>query len=187
MDIIKGSVTSVHVMELQVRDLHVLIIFISKVTAMLASFLGCRHGEPGIFSHMPWCNQNRTGVLEQKGNFLCIVQPTMCSMFSVYDICLPIRVVSCPLPLLIFMFWTFGYAHTQLRSFYPLSTFDGSHVRKSTRLSTPAQLQCLHSRVWEPGNEATAMHPLIHTAWGWQDTICHVICAVGSFQRSNRE
>ena len=53
MDIIKGSVTSVHVMELQVRDLHVLIIFISKVTAMLASFLGCRHGEPGIFSHMP--------------------------------------------------------------------------------------------------------------------------------------
>ena len=61
MDIIKGSVTSVHVMELQVRDLHVLIIFISKVTAMLASFLGsgtqalklCRHGDPGIFSHMP--------------------------------------------------------------------------------------------------------------------------------------
>ena len=25
---------------------------------------------------------------------------------------------------------------------------------KNTRLSTPAQLQGLHSRVWEPGNEA---------------------------------
>ena len=28
------------------------------------------------------------------------------------------------------------------------------HVTKNTRLSTPAQLQCSHSRVWEPGNEA---------------------------------
>ena len=37
---------------------------------------------------------------------------------------------------------------------YPLSTLDGAHVRKHTRLSTPAQLQCSCSRAWEPGNEA---------------------------------
>ena len=34
-----------------------------------------------------------------------------------------------------------GYAHTQLRSFYRLSTFEGSHVRKYTRLSLHVQLQ----------------------------------------------
>ena len=34
------------------------------------------------------------------------------------------------------------------------ATFVASHVRKITRLSTPAQPQCLHSRAWEPGNEA---------------------------------
>ena len=28
--------------------------------------------------------------LEQTGNVLCVVQPTMHSMFGVYDICLPI-------------------------------------------------------------------------------------------------
>ena len=27
-------------------------------------------------------------------------------------------------------------------------------MRKNTKLSTPAQLQCLRSRAWEPGNEA---------------------------------
>ena len=30
-------------------------------------------------------------------------------------------------------------------------------MRKNTRLSMPAQLQCLRSRVWDPGNEATAV------------------------------
>ena len=47
-----------------------------------------------------------------------------------------------------------GYAHTQLRWFYLGSTFGASHVRKNTRLSMPVQLQCSHSGVWEPGNEA---------------------------------
>ena len=32
---------------------------------------------------------------------------------------------------------------------------EAAHVRKNTRLSTPAQLQCLHSEVGEPGNEVT--------------------------------
>jgi len=47
------------------------------------------------------------------------------------------------------------YAHTQLRWFYLVSTFDSDHVRKNTRLFMPAQLQCSHSGVWEPGNGAT--------------------------------
>ena len=29
---------------------------------------------------------------------------------------------------------------------------------KNTRLSTPAQLQCLHSGAWESGNEAVGKH-----------------------------
>ena len=36
-----------------------------------------------------------------------------------------------------------------------LSTIEAAHMRKNTRLSIPAQLQCLHSEVGEPGNEAT--------------------------------
>ena len=35
-----------------------------------------------------------------------------------------------------------------------MSTFTASHMRKNTRLSMPAQLQCSRSRAWEPGNEA---------------------------------
>ena len=35
------------------------------------------------------------------------------------------------------------------------STFGAAHVRKHTRLSPPAQLQCLHSGAEEPGNEAS--------------------------------
>ena len=50
-----------------------------------------------------------------------------------------------------------GYAHAQLSSLYLLSTFGTSHVRKNTRLSTPAQLQCSRSGAWEPGNEATTI------------------------------
>ena len=48
------------------------------------------------------------------------------------------------------------YAHAQLSSLYPLSTFTAFHVRKNTRLSMPAQLQCLRSGAWEPGSEAIA-------------------------------
>ena len=47
-----------------------------------------------------------------------------------------------------------GYAHAQLSSLYLLSTFGAFHMTKNTRLSTPAQLQCLCSGMWEPGNEA---------------------------------
>ena len=76
---------------------------------------------------------------------------TQCIWYSTPDS--QICVVSFPLPSLFFLFWIFKYAHTQLRSLYPLSTFDAAHVR-NTRLSTPAQLQCSCSREWEPGNEA---------------------------------
>ena len=37
---------------------------------------------------------------------------------------------------------------------YLASIFCAFHVTKNTRLSTTAQLQCLRSRAWEPGNEA---------------------------------
>ena len=36
----------------------------------------------------------------------------------------------------------------------PLSTFDGAYVRKNSRPSPPAQLNCSHSRAGKPGNEA---------------------------------
>ena len=49
------------------------------------------------------------------------------------------------LPATFTLFSVHGYAHAQLSSLYPLSTFITSHVRKNIRLSTPAQLQCLHS------------------------------------------
>ena len=42
-----------------------------------------------------------------------------------------------------------------------MSTFGAAHVRKNTRLSTPAQLQCSHSGVWEPGNKASSVVHLI--------------------------
>ena len=72
------------------------------------------------------------------------------------DLNLQKRVVRCPLP---FLFWVFKDAHTQLRPLYPLSTFNAFMWQKNnTRLSTPAQLQCLHSGAWEPGNEATCCH-----------------------------
>ena len=47
------------------------------------------------------------------------------------------------------------YAHARLSSFYPLSTFTASHVRK---IPGSAQLQCSRSGPWEPGNEATCPH-----------------------------
>ena len=94
--------------------------------------------------------RNGSEFLEQKANVLHVVQPTLCLTFSVYDIHPPpiARYMKYPLPLLIFMFWAFGYVHAQLRSLYPLSTFD-------IRFSTATQLQCLCSGAWEPGNEAT--------------------------------
>ena len=80
--------------------------------------------------------------LKQKGNVLCIVQPIMCSMLSVYDIQPPITsklaaIFAC----------SFSCSESRVRphliiwSLYPISTFDGSHVRKNTRLSPHVQLQ----------------------------------------------
>ena len=40
-----------------------------------------------------------------------------------------------------------------LKSTSGLLTFGAFHMTKNTRLSTPAQLQCLCSGAWEPGNE----------------------------------
>ena len=102
---------------------------------------------------------------EQKGYVLRIVQPTMRSTLSVYDIrpliarymlqvtCYPCSFLcseSSGTPM-----------HARLRSLYPLSTFDAAHMRKNTRLSTPAQLQCLCSEVGEPGNKASAILSII--------------------------
>ena len=71
-----------------------------------------------------------------------------------------------PATFAIFPVPSLGYAHTQSRSFYPHSTVEAAHVRKSTRLSTPAQLQCSHSGTWEPGNET---NNALHLFWYYDD------------------
>ena len=93
---------------------------------------------------------------KQKGNVVCVVQPTMlqrsvCMLFNAryLDTCSKLPATFALFPVL-----SLGYAHTQLSSLYLLSTFTASHVRKNTRFSTPAQLQCSRSGAWEPGNEA---------------------------------
>ena len=113
-------------------------------------------GELGIFLR-------RLDVIEiglkQKGNVLQIVQPTMCSTLSVYDIQPPIAgYVSELAATTLFLVLGLGYAHAQLRSFYPLSTFEGSHVRKNTRLSPHAQVQF---RILERRSLGTRL-PLVH-------------------------
>ena len=71
-----------------------------------------------------------------------------------------------PATFAIFPVLSLGYAHTQSRSFYPHSTVEAAHIRKSTRLSTPAQLQCSHSGTWEPGNET---NNALHLFWYYND------------------
>ena len=78
--------------------------------------------------------------LKQKGNILRVVQPTMRSMLGVYDICPP-TCSKLAVTFALFPVLSLGYAHAQSRSFYRLSTFEGSHVRKNTRLSPHAQVQ----------------------------------------------
>ena len=46
-------------------------------------------GEAGIFLTWPWCNQNKIKGFRTERQHLHVVQPTMCSMLSVYDIHLP--------------------------------------------------------------------------------------------------
>ena len=85
----------------------------------------------------PWCNRIRPVFLEQKGNvFLCCSTNYAFNARCVWYLFPDSQrcVVSCPLPLLFFLFWVFGYTHTQY-------VF---HVTKNTRLSMPAQLQCSH-------------------------------------------
>ena len=55
------------------------------------------------------------------------------------------------------------YTETQIdwESLVCLSTFDGTHMRRNTRLSPPAQLQCWHSGAGEPGVEAMKYVPII--------------------------
>ena len=45
--------------------------------------------------------------------------------------------------------------------FWWYSPFDGAHMRRNTRLSPPAQLQCWHSGAGEPGVEAMKYVPII--------------------------
>ena len=85
-----------------------------------------------------------------------VVQLTMRSVLGVYDIRPPIDTCSkLPATFALFPVLSLGYAHAQLRSFYPLSTFNDFLGTKNTRLSMPAQLQC--SGLWDPGNEARSL------------------------------
>ena len=111
---------------------------------------------------------------KQKGNVLCIVQPTMlqrsvCMLFDVrqLDTCNKLPVTFALFPVL-----CRGYTHAQLSSLYPLSSFTASHVRKNTRLSTPAQLQCSHSGVWEPGNKAIRIFSCEDTGYSHVPMLC---------------
>ena len=63
--------------------------------------------------------------------------------------------MSCPLSLFILLFWVSGtpmHNWGGSTSCLPLSLFTWQNIG----LSTPEQLRCLHSGVWEPGNEATS-------------------------------
>ena len=110
-------------------------------------FLSCNHGVIKIGPE----------ILEQKSNILHVVQPTMHSTLDVHDICPLIRVVSCPLPLLFLNPW----GHQCTNKVFCLPPFYLSRClrQKNTRLSTAAQLQCLCSRVWVPGNKSVFLHP----------------------------
>ena len=90
----------------------------------------------------------RPEFLQQKGNIFHVVQPTMHSTLSVYDIC-PLKVSTCMCSKL--PFTVFPVSRFTVKSFYSLSTFDAAHIRKNNRLSTPAQGQCLDYAVWEQG------------------------------------
>ena len=76
-----------------------------------------------------------------------------------------IHVVSCLLLLPFFLFQVLGMPmHTHGLSILclPLTVL---MWLKNTSLSTPAQLQCSYSGVWEPGNEATSSLPSSPPFW----------------------
>ena len=114
----------------------------------------CVRGERvASFLTWSWRNQNRTRVFRTVKQCFshCLTNyafNAQCVWYSLPDNqrC----VVSYLLPSLFFLFWVFGYAHSQLRSLYPLYTW-----RDKTYSPLLTQLQCSRSRVWEPGNKAT--------------------------------
>ena len=81
----------------------------------------------------------RPEFLQQKDNIFHVVQPTMHSTLGVYDIC-PLKASTCMCSKL--PFTVFPVSRFTVKSFYSQSTFDAVHIRKNTRLSSPAQLQC---------------------------------------------
>ena len=94
----------------------------------------CTRGE-SLVSFLKWAlhNLKRTRVFRAGGQHL-----GHCSASYAFNVrcvwyLLPdswTHVASCLLPLHFFLFWAFGFAHMQLRSFYPLSALDAAHVRK---------------------------------------------------------
>ena len=79
--------------------------------------------------------------------------PPMHSALDVYDI-RPDACSKLPAIFALFPVLSLWVCPCTMKASLPLSTFDGAYVRKNTRLSPPAQLNCSHSRVGEPGNEA---------------------------------
>ena len=96
---------------------------------------------------------------KQKGSILRVVQLTVlqCSVCVVFDARQLDTCGKLPATFTLFPVLSRRYAHAQLSPLYLLSTFGAFHVTKNTRLSTPAQLQCLRSRAWKPGNEASRL------------------------------
>ena len=98
--------------------------------------------------------------LKQKGNVLCVIQPTMlqrsvCMIFDAryLDTCSKLSATFVP-----FSFLSLIRPHTIKVASTSRLSFSASHVTKNTRLSMPAQLQCSCSRAWEPGNEANILY-----------------------------
>ena len=118
--------------------------------------------------------------LEQKT--FCVLFNQLCveCLVHVYDIQLLIRVVHVNylLPSLFFLFWVFGYAHTQLRSLFPLSPpWHCSREKKYQALPTctTSVFALWSGEAWEQGYAATQLSPipiLFLNFW-----IVHVWCA----------
>ena len=95
----------------------------------------------------------------------------------------------CSLPLPFFLFWAFGYAHPQLKSFYPLSTFDDAHVQALPACTTSMltfrsggawkqemPLVARHFIQWSAGCMMCEGSPLSTCAGGGEDQQCGCYC-----------
>ena len=87
----------------------------------LSSFPGSPERE--MYTWRAWCLFSRDHdiikigpeFLEQKGNVLCVIQPTLRSTLNLYDIRPPIVIyVSCSLPSFFSLFWVFWYVHDHM-------------------------------------------------------------------------